>query len=164
MNAEGRIRLQEYLNMAQGHPSQTLAFGLEGRIGEWTKRATLEAFNADEEAMRARRMVLAGVLVLRAGPIMRDLVREWENRMADVRIVDDSPSPAGEHAEFRAHRHDQSVFTLLAQTRGLQWIPDETYWESDWDTSRRFPIHARRWRHRLPWTQAWMRRGLWPRW
>lgn len=164
LNAEGRIRLQEYLNMAQGHPSQTLAFGLEGRIGEWTKRATLEAFHADEEAMRARRMVLAGVLVLRAGPIMRDLVREWENRMADVRIVDDSPSPGGEHVEFRAHRHDQSVFTLLAQTRGLQWIPDETYWESDWDTSRRFPIHARRWRHRLPWTQAWMRRGLWPQW
>jgi len=52
----------------------------------------------------------------------------------------------------------------LAHSRGLQRIPDETYWENAWDESRRFPIHARRWRHRLPWSQAWMRRGRWPQW
>jgi hypothetical protein len=109
-------------------------------------------------------MVLAGILVLRAGPATVDLVREWEARMADLTIVDDSASPEGEHPEFRAHRHDQSLFTLLAHARGLQWIPDETYWENAWDKHRAFPIHARRWRHRLPWSRAWMRRGLPPRW
>jgi hypothetical protein len=150
--------------LAAGHPSQVMAFSLDGNVGEWTKRAALAAVAADDEEMRRRRMVLAGILVLVAGRATLDLVREWERRMADVRLVDDSPSPGGEHPEFKAHRHDQSIFTLLAHERGLQTIPDETWWPDAWDSSRRFPIHARRWRHRLPWSQAWMRRGLWPRW
>lgn len=164
LNAEGRSRLEEYFDLAAGHPTGALAFSLTGRVGEWTKRAALVAFAADTPQLRTREMVLAGILVLRAGPATLDLVREWEERMADVAIVDDSPSPQGEHPEFRAHRHDQSIFTLLAHGRGLSWIPDETWWDGGWDESRRFPIHARRWRHRLPWTQAWMRCGRWPRW
>ena len=163
LNREGRDRLDDYLALAAGHASGTLAFSLAGRVGEWTKRAALAAAGADDEAMRRREMVLAGILVLRAGPAAADLVAEWARRMADVSLVDDSPSPGGEHAEFRAHRHDQSIFTLLAHERGVRTIPDESWWEGRWDESRRFPIHARRWRHRLPWSQAWMRRGLWPR-
>lgn len=164
LNAEGRDRLEEYLALAAAHPSQALAFSLAGRVGEWTKRAALAAVAADDEEMRRRPMVLAGILAVVAGPATLDLAREWERRMADVRLVDDSPSPQGEHPEFKAHRHDQSIFTLLAHERGLQTIPDETWWPDAWDAARRFPIHARRWRHRLPWSQAWMRRGLWPRW
>ena len=111
--------------------------------------------------MRAREMVAATALVLRAGPETFDLVREWEARMRNVSLIDDSPSPQGEHPEFRNHRHDQSIFTLLAHERALQRIPDETWFGGEWDGFRQFPIHARRWRHSLPWSQGWMRRGLW---
>ena len=109
-------------------------------------------------------MISATSLVLRGGPTARDLVAEWAARMAKLEIVDDSPSPAGEHPEFRAHRHDQSIFTLLAHARGLQAIPDETWWPDQWQARRAFPIHARRWRQRLPWPQWWMRNLPWPRW
>lgn len=161
LNAEGRSRLEEYFSLAAGHPTGVLAFTLEGRMGQWTKRATLAAFNADEPAMRARRMVAAGTMLLRAGPETLDLVREWERRMRDVSIVDDSPSPQGEHPEFRGHRHDQSIWSLLAHERSLQQIPDETWFGGEWDGFRHFPIHTRRWRHSLPWSQGWMRLGLW---
>ena len=164
LNSEGHARLEEYLAMAADDPTGVLVFALDGTVGEWTKRAALAAVGVDVPGMRQREMITATCFVLRSEPATLDLVREWERRMADVRIVDDSPSAEGEHPEFRAHRHDQSIFTLLAHARGLQRIPDETYWENDWDDSRRFPIHARRWRHRLPWSQAWMRRGLWPHW
>jgi hypothetical protein len=164
LNPEGRARLEEYLALAAGDPSHMLSFALDGTVGEWTKRAALVAAGCDDEPTRRREMVLAGILVLRAGTDTIDLVREWETRMADLPVVDDSPSPQGEHPEFRGHRHDQSVFTLLAHARGLARIPDETWWDGRWDESRRFPIHARRWRHRLPWSQAWMRSGRWPRW
>ena len=162
LNREGQSRLEEYVAMAADDSFGVLAFSLKGKVGEWTKRATLAAFDVDTPSMRQRDMVMATCLVLRAGPATLDLVREWEQRMVEISIVDDSPSPQGEHQEFRGHRHDQSIFTILAHARGLQSIPDETYWEHAWDESRRFPIHARRWRHRLPWSQAWMRRGLWP--
>ncbi len=164
LNPEGRSRLEEYAATAADDPAGVLAFSLQGKVGEWTKRAALAALDADSPSMRQREMVMATGFVMRAGLPTLDLAREWEQRMADLTIVNDSPSPQGEHTEFRSHRHDQSIFTLLAHARGLQRIPDETYWENAWDESRRFPIHARRWRHRLLWSQAWMRRGLWPRW
>jgi hypothetical protein len=161
LNAEGRPRLDEYFAIAAGHPTGVLAFTLDGRVGQWTKRATLVAFNADDSAMRAREMVAATALVFRVAPETLDLVREWETRMRNVSLIDDSPSPQGEHPEFRGHRHDQSIFTLLAYERALQRIPDETWFGDEWDGFRQFPIHARRWRHSLPWSQGWMRRGLW---
>ena len=164
LNPEGRSRLEDYLELAADDTAGVLAFSLDGKVGAWTKHATLTAFAADTPGMRQREMVMATCFVMRSGPATLELVREWEGRMADLTIVDDSPSPQGEHPEFRAHRHDQSIFTLLAHGRGLQAIPDETYWEHAWDESRRFPIHARRWRHQLPWSQAWMRRGRWPCW
>lgn len=164
LNAEGRSRLEEYLALAADDAAGVMAFSLDGTVGQWTKRAALVACGVDTPAMRRREMISATCLVLRAGPAALDLVREWEGRMADLTIVDDAPSAGGEHPEFRAHRHDQSLFTLLAHGRGLRPIPDETYWEHAWDASRRFPIHARRWRHRLPWPQAWMRHVAWPRW
>ncbi|MFM8708901.1 MAG: hypothetical protein ACKOHK_12710, partial [Planctomycetia bacterium] len=96
LNPEGRSRLEEYLAMAAEHPAGALAFSLDGTVGEWTKRAALAAFAADTPQRRGHSMVLAGILVLRAGPATLDLVREWERRMADLRIVDDSPSPEGD--------------------------------------------------------------------
>jgi hypothetical protein len=163
LNVEGVPRLDAYAGLAAGHPAQMLAFTLDQPVGEWTKRATLQAAAASDE-VRARPMVSATALVVRSSALAVELLREWESRMADLRIVDDSPSPGGEHAEFKAHRHDQSVFSLLAHERAILTIPDETWWHPVWDEHREFPIHARRWRHRLPWSQAWMRRRLWPRW
>lgn len=164
LNAEGRERLDDYFGLAAGHPSGLLAFALDGPVGAWTKRATLTACSCDTPAVRSLPMVSATCLVLRAGTAARELLAAWSSRMRDVAVVDDSPSPGGEHPEFRAHRHDQSVFTLLAHAAGVHTIPDETWWPGEWDHRRMFPIHARRWRQRLPWPQWWMRRVPWPHW
>jgi hypothetical protein len=164
LNPEGRTRMVEYLARAAAHPSGVLAFALDGTVGEWTKRATLSAFCCDTPAIRSRPMVSATCLVLRNSAPVRDLVAAWAAGMADLALVDDSPSPGGEHPEFRGHRHDQSIFTLLAADRGIATIPDETWWPGEWAARRQFPIHARRWRQRLPWPQWWMRHVPWPRW
>lgn len=164
LNAEGLARLEDYLALAAGHPAGGLAFSLDGTVGEWTKRATLAACSRDTPADRSRTMVSATCVVLRSDPPARRLVAEWWERMADLRLVDDSPSPGGEHPEFKAHRHDQSIFTLLAHDYGLLTIPDETWWPGEWHRRRGFPIHARRWRQRLPWPRWWMRHVPWPRW
>ncbi|MFM1904999.1 MAG: hypothetical protein RLZZ440_2899 [Planctomycetota bacterium] len=164
LNAEGRPRLAEYLALAAGHPSAALAFALDGTVGEWTKRAALAAFDRDRPEVRSLPMISATCLVLRNSAAVRDLVAAWAAGMADLTLVDDSPSRDGEHPEFRGHRHDQSIFTLLAHDRGLQAIPDETWWPGQWAARRTFPIHARRWRQRLPWPQWWMRHMPWPRW
>jgi len=164
LNAEGRSRLEAYLTLAADHPAGVLCFALDGTVGAWTKRRTLAAFGCDTAAARGQPMISATCLVLQNRAVVRDLVAEWAARMGDLPLVDDSPSSGGEHPEFRSHRHDQSIFTLLARARGLQTLPDETWWPGQWHAQRAFPIHARRWRQRLPWPQWWMRHMPWPRW
>lgn len=164
LNAEGRPRLDDYLALAAGHPTGVLAFALDGTVGQWCKRAALAACDCDRPAARRLPMISATCLVLRSGVAARELVAAWWERMADLRLVDDSPSPGGEHPEFRAHRHDQSLFTLLAHPAAVLSIPDETWWPGAWHARRGFPIHARRWRQRLAWPQWWMRHVPWPRW
>jgi len=164
LNAEGLPRLEEYLALAADHPAGLLGFSLDGSAIRWIKRRALVAFGCDTADFHRLPMIMAGALVLRSSPAASAFVAEWAARMADLSLVDDSPSPGGEHPEFRGHRHDQSIFTILAHQRGVATISDETWWPGEWDAKRAFPIHARRWRQRLPWPQWWMRHAPWPRW
>jgi hypothetical protein len=46
---------------------------------------------------------------------------------------------------FKAHRYDQSIFSMLYKEAGKFYIQDETYWSPDWKTKgKNFPIWAMR--------------------
>ena len=64
-----------------------------------------------------------------------------------VYLIDDSPSPQGEFEDYRAHRHDQSVFSLVRKEySGTAYVhEDETHredWNDPWILSK--PFHAKR--------------------
>ena len=58
--------------------------------------------------------------------------------------INDNPSHELNHEEFKDHRHDQSVFSLMSKKYKFYCIPDETYWAPDWNRSGKdYPI----WKH-----------------
>lgn len=164
LNVEGQHRFDEYLTLAAAHPTGMLGFELDGTVGEWTKRAALAALGQDTAATRRLQMISATCLVFQASAATRSLVHDWWEYMADPTVIDDTTSPGGEHPGFRGHRHDQSLFAVLAHQRNVSTIPDETWWPDCWHRMRQYPFHARRWRHRLPWSGWWMEHVPWPRW
>lgn len=157
LNIEGRNRFSEYLDIAADSPVPWLAFSLTHPVGAYTKRDLLRALGADTGEMRKRAMLVAGVHFVRAAEVTIGLASRWQELMGCERLIDDSQS-ADEHPGFIEHRHDQSVFSLLAIEQGVTTLPDETYFEPDWDAHRDKPIHARRWKHRIAWPTRWMRR------
>jgi hypothetical protein len=49
----------------------------------------------------------------------RELVRRWYEVACNYHFIDDSPSVLPNFPDFREHRHDQSVFSLLTKKMGL---------------------------------------------
>lgn len=80
-------------------------------------------------------------------PENRDIIEEIKAICVedDHRFISDAPSIKPNHPEFREHRHDQSVFSLISKKYKFYCIPDQTYWAPDWKNSGKdYPIWATR--------------------
>ena len=64
---------------------------------------------------------LAGFIVLRKCCTSIQFVMEWLAYLSDIRIASDNPNTLGipSSKSFVAHRHDQSVLSLLSKKWGL---------------------------------------------
>ncbi len=85
----------------------------------WTKKDLLHCFGANPEHPHPDQL-LSGLIVLRKTKQSIRAVAEWY-RIAisdNYHLIDDSPSMAEEDPEFRQHRHDQSIFSLIGKRDG----------------------------------------------
>ena len=64
----------------------------------------------------------ASVIFFRVSDYTREFVAEWLKwcLFEGGRLIDDSPSRAPNHPEFREHRHDQAILTTLAYREGIK--------------------------------------------
>jgi hypothetical protein len=64
----------------------------------------------------------ASVIFFRVSDYSRQFVAEWLKwcLFEGGRLIDDSPSRAPNHPEFREHRHDQAILTTLAYREGIK--------------------------------------------
>lgn len=67
----------------------------------------------------------ASVIVLKNTEWSRTFVKEWLHLCQQPGFIDDSPSEAKNHPEFKEHRHDQSIISTLAYKYNLllHWWP-----------------------------------------
>ncbi len=160
LNHEGRPRLLEYFERARAGPGW-LGFSIVGRTeGQWTKRAMLKSYGQDTLDARSRLQLASGIHFIRASEATRRLASQWYDACGKDKETNDEIS-ADEHPEFVAHRHDQSAFSLLSTKGPVESMPDESWFEPDWNANLRYPVHARRWKHRIPWPTAWLRNQRW---
>jgi hypothetical protein len=75
---------------------------------------------------RFEKQVQASVIFFRVSDYTRVFVAEWLKwcLFEGGRLIDDSPSRAPNHPEFREHRHDQAILTTLADREGIK----KHYW------------------------------------
>ena len=92
----------------------------------WTKRECLLAMDCDTPAVRDHCQIQASFSIWQAHRESREFVAEWARWCLDARAVaDERVNPAViESAGFIDHRHDQSILTNLAVSRGLRAFGD----------------------------------------
>jgi len=107
-------------------------FGNNWEHAHWCKRDVIEMVwpegcNAAECRICLVKQCQASVIFFRVSDYSRRFVKEWLDwcLFEGGRLIDDSPSRAPNHPEFREHRHDQAILTTLAYREGipLHWWP-----------------------------------------
>ncbi len=67
-----------------------------------------------------------------------DVAEEWYWWCADEQVVSDAPSVLGtEFPEFKDHRHDQSILSLMCLKRGIRTYPDPSQFGNGYEQPER---------------------------
>jgi hypothetical protein len=92
-----------------------MTFGTYSTNATWTKRDTFVLMNMDNESVKNMPQRLASSFVCKKTPFSISFVGEWLRYAQDPRIVTDLPNTQSlpNYPEFRDHRHDQSILSLL---------------------------------------------------
>lgn len=129
-NVHGGRRLADYVRLARESPSGLVCFRLYGHTNEeWTKGDVLAEFDP-EGRFGGERQVTSCVFFVRKCAESVAIVDAWLDpvQRGAYNVFDDSPSVnVCESARFKAHRHDQSVLSLLCYKHGATFVDDETY-------------------------------------
>ena len=139
-----RRRFAQYFEMAFASKMGMLNFQMEHRELVWTKRAVFEQLNCSEQVQNSGQLV-GGIICMRKTPECMRILNHWWQICSRHELLTNIRSRFREHPEFKEHRHDQSILSCLCKTYGTHIIPDETYFDPDWEKDGAdFPIWAKR--------------------
>lgn len=108
--------------------SQDIMPGVEipwsGPNSTWIKREALVALDMDDVATHQASPIQASFSIWRASARSRDFANEWLDLCSRRELVSDDPSrkSLSELADFRGHRHDQALLSLLCLKRKLHGL------------------------------------------
>lgn len=98
-----------------------------GALGQWTKRDCLILLGSDTAEMRSKPAIMTWSLWTPTDDAFRFL-DEWLQHCRDPRCLTDMPSSLGfhEHPEYKAHKHDQVIMSILAHKRDAKYLDFST--------------------------------------
>lgn len=85
----------------------------------WNKRDVVELLNMNNDKYMSTTQREAGALLIFVCDETKKLVEEWYTISCDYHTIDDSPSILPNFPEFKEHRHDQSIFSLLTKKHNI---------------------------------------------
>lgn len=116
-SAAALLRLEEYLDGVSKHGSLTFSSG-EGNTEEKFTKMELLDFMSASTADRATTQRAATLWILERN-VAADFVGEWWKIANTKDLITDKLKPSIQSPIFIDHRHDQSIFSLIAKRRGF---------------------------------------------
>jgi hypothetical protein len=107
-----------------------IPFELEWPESSWTKRDAFVLMDCDHQGFEQSRQRLASFIVVRKSAFSIDFINQYTNYCENENILTDIDNIAGmpNYDDFKDHRHDQSVFSLLSKKHGLSAFRDPSQW------------------------------------
>jgi len=139
LNKNGNKRLLEYFNIVNNSCLGILSFELDTIEKSYTKMDIFNELNV-YELMNTKQLNATAFIIKKCERTV-NLVKEWYKLCSNYHLISDELSKIPNAPEFKDHRHDQSIFSLLRKKRGTEILRDETYFYPDWEISgKNYPI------------------------
>lgn len=118
-----------------------ISFKLSGKHKErqWTKRDVLKRLNADQPRIVDTDQLMASFIIVRKNEYTLQFMHEYLIHACDENMITDKPSVSPNYPEFRDHRHDQSIFSVMCKQQGVTQMDDPTQWGQK---HKQFPISS----------------------
>ncbi|MGA1048511.1 MAG: hypothetical protein ACO3UU_10890, partial [Minisyncoccia bacterium] len=99
------------------------------RNREWTKRDCFVLMNCDEEQYYDSPQVDASYQFYKKTPEVISFLEQYRDYCSNDNIISDIPNITKDNLpEFKDHRHDQSILSLLAAKNNIQLLPEPSEW------------------------------------
>ena len=150
LNPKGLNKLKEYFRAVSDSPFKIGGFQISNTNNDktWTKMDLLAHFGVqDNKNIIDSGQICATHVILEKNIQSINFINTWLNISENLHLIDDSSSHLPNFPEFREHRHDQSIFSLLCKTKGaVIFSGAECYvsQEKGWDTLIDYPIWDKR--------------------
>ena len=116
--------IQPFTQAMEEANQQLLPFSVWKNLPEktWTKRDAYILLGCDEPKYADSPQMVGGFHLWRKSKFATDFADEWLRYAQDERAITDMPNRLGKpnYPEFREHRHDQSIFSLLVKKHGIK--------------------------------------------
>ena len=145
INERAHNRFQDYYNLAQEHGLLCFASGWHEYT--WTKGDTAQLIVENNPAHMESDQIISGIMMWRNDQFNRQLVDDWANISVanGYQYITDAPSLLPNWPEFREHRHDQSILSLLVKKYGRYHALSDETWKPNWHVDVvAYPIWATR--------------------
>jgi hypothetical protein len=151
INSTSAVRFEDYAKLAHDHGAVFMqikkgSFGISD-LSEfaWTRKFVIDRFPAIEKDL-LEPQIQSGIIIIEVNAGTTDFIKAWLNQSIQEQYFNILPSPKNEinSPNFVAHRHTQSVLSLMVKNSSYSRIPDETYFAPNWKSGLAFPIWAMR--------------------
>ena len=124
--------IKSLLSITASKSQDIVSFELVHPEYKYTKRDVFNVLNCDSQSFSESRQRLASFILFKKSPKVIAFVNEWLQYSSVKSLITDSPNPSGlENFDgFVDHRHDQSIFSLLAKKYRLEAYRDPSQYGS----------------------------------
>ena len=147
LNPSGINKLNLYLDKLEKSQKKMISFSLVYPEKEYTKMDLFKYLNMTSYDDLNKTQLLATYSILKKTEENVEFVKKWYSTCCIYNLIDDSPSIEKNDDTFIEHRHDQSMYSLLAKQHGTEIIKDEG-WHNDFKSefAQTIPILATRYK------------------
>lgn len=150
-NSEGRPRLLEYAAALGSCPLGIAAFELDRDCSEraYTKMDLLVHMGVENDVeLLDRGQICGGHVFVAKNARSVEFINAWYEATLNTHLIDDSPSVLPNLPEFKEHRHEQSIFSIMCKLQGAVFFSGRETWPAhnsrDWSTMKEYPIWDKR--------------------
>jgi hypothetical protein len=145
LNLQASKRFCEYYSLAMD--AGLLCFQVGMPEYEWCKGDTADLIVQNDQEIMSQSQIVGGIHMIKNTEFNQQLVAEWQ-RIACLdgyRYLTDSPSIVVNHSNFKEHRHDQAIFSLLVKKHNQYHALSDETWKPNWHVDGLdYPIWATR--------------------